>query len=386
MSQQYALYVSSFPPQRYRRPLLASKALKLLGIKTLFYSGWSLVDRHKALKTLVHISSKLPKPLDWLLKDAAYESGLYLGSRVGELRCIINLDTVGAYSLRKVAGNSPLIIDLQEITIQDDGRIPFYDSQMLKMADAVIFTSRAIKELVNQQVKPTWKSFYVPFGIDLQSFDKAYNSATAEQFLKKYNLIKKPLICYSGAAYLWGDREGQGLELLIKSAAKIVKQINDVKVVIQGAAQPNTYMWAWLQTRIKRNNLEGQVLLMPPTNPFDPVRLGMFKASDVLMLPIGDILGTYYSEQQKLFEYMAARRPIAMVATPARLHVLDERCAFIARHRDPDEFADIITEALENPGQAAEKASRARKIVEEKYDWKILIHSYAAAIASTIGA
>ncbi|MEM4289407.1 MAG: glycosyltransferase, partial [Nitrososphaerota archaeon] len=88
----------------------------------------------------------------------------------------------------------------------------------------------------------------------------------------------------------------------------------------------------------------------------------------------------------KLFEYMAAQRPIAMVATPARLHVLDERCAFIARHRDPDEFADIITEALENPGQAAEKASRARKIVEEKYDWKILIHSYAAAIASTIGA
>ncbi|MEM4333858.1 MAG: glycosyltransferase [Nitrososphaerota archaeon] len=386
MSQQYALYVSSFPPQRYRRPLLASKALKLLGIKTLFYSGWSLVDRHKSLKTLVHISSKLPKPLDWLLKDAAYESGLYLGSRVGELRCIINLDTVGAYSLRKAAGKSPLIIDLQEITIQDDGRIPFYDSQMLKMADAVIFTSRAIKELVNQQVKPTWKSFYVAFGIDLQSFDKAYYSATAEQFLKKYNLIKKPLICYTGAAYLWGDREGQGLELLIKSAAKIVKRINDVKVVIQGAAQPNTFMWAWLQTRIKRNDLEGKVLLIPPTNPFDPARLGMFKASDVLLLPIGDILGTYYSEQQKLFEYMAAQRPIAMVATPARLHVLDERCAFIARHRDPDEFADIITEALENPGQAAEKASRARKIVEEKYDWKILIHSYAAAIASTIGA
>ncbi|MEM1943688.1 MAG: glycosyltransferase [Candidatus Caldarchaeum sp.] len=62
-----------------------------------------------------------------------------------------------------------------------------------------------------------------------------------------------------------------------------------------------------------------------------------------------------------LFEYMASKRTIAMVATPARLHVLDERSAFIARRRDPDEFADIITEALENPEQAAEKAARAKK-------------------------
>ncbi|MEM1943689.1 MAG: hypothetical protein QXO30_01625 [Candidatus Caldarchaeum sp.] len=117
MTEPHALYVSSFPLQRYRRPLLASRALKLLGVKTLFYSGWSLVDGHGPL---LRISEKLPKPLDWLLKDAAYESGLYIGSRIGELRCIINLDAVGAYSLRKVAGKSPLIIDIQDMNIRDD--------------------------------------------------------------------------------------------------------------------------------------------------------------------------------------------------------------------------------------------------------------------------
>ncbi|MEM4172095.1 MAG: glycosyltransferase [Candidatus Caldarchaeum sp.] len=386
MNQQYALYVSSFPPQNYRRPLLASRALRLLGIKTLFYSGWSLVDRHKALKTLVHISGKLPKPLDWLLKDAAYESGLYFSSSNITPKCIINLNTVGAYALRKIAGyDVPLVIDLQDLTIEDDGTIPFYDKQMLKRADSLIFASKAIKELVDKQLKTT-KSFYVPFGIDLDTFDWAYKSATAEQFIERYNLNQKRIICYSGAAYLWGGREGQGLDLLLKSAAKIIKQINDIKVVIQGAAQPNTYMWAWIMSKIKRNNLEGKVLLIPPTNPFDPARLGMFKASDLLLLPIGDILGTYYATQQKLFEYMAARRPIAMVATPARLHVLDEKSAFIARRRDPDEFAYTITEALDNPEEAAMRATRARKIVEERYDWKTLVHDYLAAVASTLGA
>ncbi|MEM4173881.1 MAG: glycosyltransferase, partial [Candidatus Caldarchaeum sp.] len=91
-------------------------------------------------------------------------------------------------------------------------------------------------------------------------------------------------------------------------------------------------------------------------------------------------------EQQKLFEYMAARRPIAMVATPARLHVLNKTSAFISWRRDPDEFASTIIEAMEKPEEAVEKAVNARRIVEEKYDWKILVHSYAAAVASTIDA
>jgi hypothetical protein len=80
-------------------------------------------------------------------------------------------------------------------------------------------------------------------------------------------------------------------------------------------------------------------------DPYAPLRMSMLKTADVLLLPIGDVLGTYYSPQQKLFEYMAASRPLAMVATPARLSVIDDKGAYIAWNREPSDFAAVIVEA-----------------------------------------
>ncbi|MDW8360486.1 MAG: glycosyltransferase [Candidatus Caldarchaeum sp.] len=385
MNEAYALYITSFPPQRYRRPLLASKALKLLGLKTLFYEGWDLVNRYAPLRTVAKFSQKLPKPLDWLSKDMAYETGLYFNTKNLKPKCIINLNTVGAYSSRNSTQRKPLIIDLQDLTIEDDETIPIYDRQMLKLADMVIFASKAINDLVEKKHhKLLKKSAHIPFGIDLEAFDSAYKLANAQEFKIQEDLRDKKIISYSGGAYLWGTREGQGLDILLQACAKVVKEVPEVRIVVQGTAAPETQLWWWLMNKMKQQKLEGKILLLPPTNPFDKNRLSMVKASDVLLLPIGDILGTYYAEQQKLYEYMAAQRPIAMIATPARLNVVDHNSAYIAERRDPDEFAYQITKALDEPEEAAAKAARARKIVEQRYDWKVLIPRYAEAVASVL--
>lgn len=386
INEKYALYVTSFPPEKYRRPILAARALLTLGLKTKILDGWKIVSMHKMINNLTRVTSFFPKPLDWLTKDLLYETGLLTSISKNNLACCINLNILGTISEKiRIGEEVPLVIDCQDVTIQDDGTIPIYDRLMLRNANGVIFASKAIKNLVEKQYPKLLKnSAYIPFGIELTKFDIAYGDVKAEYFLNYYSLQHKILLTYSGAAYFWGGREGQGLQLLIKSARIVINENPEVRFILQGAAPPNTFTWNWLQREINEHGLKDKVILVPPMNPYHPLRMSLFKASTAFLLPIGDILGTYYAEQQKLFEYMASAKPIIMVATPARLSILDSNSAYIAYQRKPEEFATQILNVLEEREEANVKGLRARKILEQKYDWKVLIPQYAQFIKSMI--
>jgi glycosyltransferase involved in cell wall biosynthesis len=228
------------------------------------------------------------------------------------------------------------------------------------------------------------RATYIPFGIDLKAFDNHYLEASPRHFRGYLGLGDRPLLVYTGAAYLWGNREGQGIGLMLEAARIVRRDIPDIRLVIQGAAAPGTEVYRWIVSRVKSLGLTDCCTLLPSTDPYDGLRMSMLKASDVLLLPIGDILGTYYAEQQKLYEYMAAARPIAMVATPARLNIVGKDEAYISG-REPEEFAAQITKALTDRDEALAKAQKARKLVEEKYDWQILAPLYAKAVAKAIG-
>jgi len=83
---------------------------------------------------------------------------------------------------------TPLILDIQDFTIQDDHTIPFYDAQVLRASrpDLAIFASKAILELVEGRY-PTlirWAE-HIPFGIDLENFDRHYSMANPS-FFREY--------------------------------------------------------------------------------------------------------------------------------------------------------------------------------------------------------
>ena len=386
-SRLEALYVTSFPPRRYRRPALAARALRLLGIRMRLLEGWETLSLYRPLSALVKGAELLFRPLNWLAKDVAYEAGLLASVRKMRPDLCINLNVVGSLGLRRAAPESRLILDIQDFTIQDNHTIPFYDAQVIKAShlDLVIFTSKAIMELVEKRY-PTLirRAEYIPFGIDLENFDRHYLMANPSFFREYLGLGERPLLVYSGAAYLWGNREGQGLGLMLEAVKIARKEIPDLRLVIQGAATPGSSVHRWIVSRIVRLGLSDCCILLPPTDPHDGLRMSMLKASDVLLLPIGDILGTYYAEQQKLYEYMAAARPIAMIATPARLKVVSDNEAFISG-RDPEDFAAKITQALADRDEALAKAQRARRLVESKYDWRVLAPLYARAVGGVIG-
>jgi len=382
-----ALYVTSFPTKSYRRPVMAARALNLLGIHSIIVEGWRVVEAHKPARLVASLSRFFPTPLNWISRDVAYEAGLLAAARSLRPELWINLNVVGALALRRAAPEGRLILDIQDFTIQDDYTVPFYDAQTLRNStpDLLILTSRAIVELLERRYpKLVRRAEYIPFGIDLTSFDKHYSEVSPSSFREYLKIGDRPLLVYTGAAYLWGNREGQGLGLMLEAVKRVRRENPGIRLVIQGAASPGSEVYRWIVSRVKNLGLTNCCTLLPPTDPYDPLRMSMLKASDILLLPIGDILGTYLSEQLKLYEYMAAARPIVMVSTPARLNVLGESEAHISR-RDPEDFAAQIINALKDREEAAARALRARKLVEARYDWVKLAPLYAEAISRATG-
>jgi glycosyltransferase involved in cell wall biosynthesis len=94
------------------------------------------------------------------------------------------------------------------------------------------------------------------------------------------------------------------------------------------------------------------------------------RAADVLVLPNTgrDKVSRFYTSPMKLFEYMAAGRPIVASDLPSIREILSEELASLVQPDDPEALARGIAEALENKAGASERAARARVEVA-RYSW-----------------
>ncbi|TSC80419.1 MAG: putative glycosyltransferase [Candidatus Peregrinibacteria bacterium Gr01-1014_25] len=70
----------------------------------------------------------------------------------------------------------------------------------------------------------------------------------------------------------------------------------------------------------------------------------------------------------KIFEYMAAGKPIVTADLPPIRDVLDESMASFCKPGDPDDLARAIGDVLRHPDEARARAEKARKAVE-RYTW-----------------
>lgn len=94
------------------------------------------------------------------------------------------------------------------------------------------------------------------------------------------------------------------------------------------------------------------------------------KAADILVIPnsASNSNSIKYTSPLKLFEYMAAKRPIVASDLPSMRQVLDENNCVFARADNPSSFADAITKLSENNGKMQDIAERAFENVKN-YTW-----------------
>lgn len=93
---------------------------------------------------------------------------------------------------------------------------------------------------------------------------------------------------------------------------------------------------------------------------------------DILVYPAPSSRHPFYvrdTSPLKIFEYMAAGKPIVTADLPPIRDVLDESTAFFCRPGDPEDLARAIIEVLDHPEEARKRAEVARKKVEH-YTWE----------------
>ncbi|MEM2179041.1 MAG: glycosyltransferase [Candidatus Methanomethylicaceae archaeon] len=302
------------------------------------------------------------------------------------LRAAICLNTITLQMARKALGeNVPLILDYMDVFLKANGSLTRYEEKTIAKADLIIFWSKALKELLNKIYGSLIKkSEYIPFGIDLKKFDEYFTAANPLEFRKRYDLRNYDfVITYSGGYWLFHKKEAHGLFELIPALKIIASRIPHVKFIFQGIDITKSAKSIEFYKAIKENALLEKTLFLPFMSQYDNLRMSLLKTSNILLLPSSNWPTIAYAEQMKLFEYMAAARPIVAHEVPGLRSVLDNSTAFFCKVGNIEDLATTIVDIYEGPDEACRKAEKARIQVIQNYDWKILAPKYAKIVMDT---
>lgn len=166
----------------------------------------------------------------------------------------------------------------------------------------------------------------------------------------------KTVVTYAGSIQPW-----KGVQILIRASQRLSDEYH---VVVVGGTDDQR---SWLREEVgdipESVSLIGHV---PSANVPE-----YLIASDILVVPntANRRISTRYTSPLKVFEYMAAERPIVVSDLPSLREVLDEETAYFFESNNPESLIDAIHRVTEHPSEAASRAATARERVEQ-YTWQ----------------
>lgn len=242
-------------------------------------------------------------------------------------------------------------LQLSYLEIHDLPRSSVLFNLIIKRPRHFFVLNQYLKQaLIDRGVAPS-KISIVASGIDLKDFNI---DQTKEQARLQLGLpTNKPIIMYTGQFYSW-----KGIETL----AKVAQQLPDALFVFVGGVEPEL-------SRFIKKFAHCANIIIKPSQPrhLIPTYLA---ASDILVLPNSarEIISAKYTSPLKLFEYMAARRPIVSSNLPSLREVLNEQNCLLAEPDNPESFAVAIGKLLGDSELGDRLADQAYNDVQ-KYSW-----------------
>jgi glycosyltransferase involved in cell wall biosynthesis len=159
----------------------------------------------------------------------------------------------------------------------------------------------------------------------------------------------EPVVAYAGHLYAW-----KGVDVLLEALAQVPKARG---LIVGGhAKEPDL---ARLTARASGLGIGDRVTF---TGMVEPPRVArLLRQADVLALPNpASAISTRFTSPLKLFEYMAAGRPIVASDLPSIREVLqDEVNALLVAPGNPDLMAAAIERLIRDPALSARLAAAA---------------------------
>lgn len=245
-----------------------------------------------------------------------------------------------------------------------------YLQQLLSRLDGVVVISQTLADdLAEKAGVPTPKIIVEHDGVALFRHTFGQDEAR-QQICQQFQLDpKRPLAIYTGRV-----NKPKGAELLLAAAGKL--QESGCQLVLVGKVYDDRYQaqidaQGWSHVRLTG--------FLPPSQI--PMVLA---AADILLLPsTADLPYANYMSPLKLFEYMAAERPIIASDLLVLREVLQNRHnALLVSTEDVDGWVEAICQLMQQPELGQRLAAQARQDVEQ-YTWKRraerILHHLAAS-------
>ncbi|MEO5376755.1 MAG: glycosyltransferase [Magnetococcus sp. DMHC-6] len=222
---------------------------------------------------------------------------------------------------------------------------------------ALVTISEPLAQRYRQAGLPEEKILVQPDGVDLDRFQNAFSVVEAKKQLALNP--DRPLAVYVGHLY-----EGRGIEDILVAAGRLPW----VDFLLVGGYPQHLKGW--------RNQAESQGVGNIQFKGFvqnNEVPL-MLWAADVLLMPYSQRCPTAeWMSPLKMFEYMAAKRPIIATDLPALKVILSHhKNAWLVPPEDGGLLADAIAQLLSNPELSHQLAEAAWNDVQS-YSWDMRV-------------
>lgn len=221
--------------------------------------------------------------------------------------------------------------------------------RLIARARGVVCITKGIRQKFIEQGTPLERIMVAPDGIDLAEFE-----AASERPITTGIDPSKRIVLYTGQLMHW-----KGVDTLV-AAAQLLDDSCQI-VIMGGQAADIDRMRS--QDRLQRVRFE----------PFRPHRevLQWLLTAQALVLPNRKDAGVseFYTSPMKMFEYMAAGKPIVASDLPSIREVLNERNAFLVPSDDPEALAAGIRRVFQESDLAHRLAEQARADVQ-RYTWR----------------
>jgi glycosyltransferase involved in cell wall biosynthesis len=198
----------------------------------------------------------------------------------------------------------------------------------------------------------------VPNSADPEMFDPA---ADGSIFRRQHDLTDKFVVLYAGAHGLSND-----LGVVLQSAAILAKSSPNVCLVLLGDGKEKHA----LQEQAAGMGLTN-VLFLPPIPKMEmPAALAGADACLAILKPIEEYKTTY---PNKVFDYMAAGRPVAL-AIDGVIRAVVERagCGIFAQPGDPAVLAEVVKTLAADPARSRSMGLAGRKYLEENFSRTVI--------------
>ena len=317
-----------------------------------------------------HISEKLGKPISFsiVLFNAITVMGRlsflggYFGVRglVKKYEFDICVTRNSLYAAIVVRQGKPVVYEAHNSLIHNNIKILDRFFKRVLLSDVTkdnfwgfVTISEALRAYWEKLGVPTSKLVTLHDGVDAEKFGTVQSKDMARHSIRLDRNEK--IVTYVGSLY-----KDRGIEVILELALRN----KDLFFLVVGGPQDRKEFYAaqCIERGIANINLVGSVLHKDVPS--------YLYASDVLLMIWTDQVKTIkYCSPLKMFEYMAASRPIVGHAYPTIKEVLSHReTAYLVEPGSVTALSQNIREALSDP-RSEEIGRRARKLVLSQYTW-----------------